>query len=831
MKKKDYINILIISLFCLSVIFITTGFSNLFGSDTDWVNQHTVFPEYLRNQFYETGKLIPNLALNYGGGQNIFNISYYGLLSPIILPSYLMPHVDMVTYITIANIIIILASVFLFYKWLHNNKNNSNICFVSTSLFALSAALIFHMHRHIMFVNYMPFLLMSLIGVDKLLEKNNKTFLVMSIFLMIMTSYYFSISGFIVIGCYFIFKYLRINKKFELKKFVKELLKIVLLGSLSIGLSAVLLLPTFYTLIIGRGEAEETINIFKLFIPYFKIHQVMGNTYAIGYSLIGLASVIYLFFTKKNENKFLAIILLLVIFFPIVRYILNASFYLKEKCLIPFLPLTGIAVTIFFQDLFSNKIDIKKLNIWLLIIGLPLLIINKFRIDYFYTIFLILILIYYSKYKNKKVISFMLIIVAFVTCLLNNFSNDFVSKNTYKNYFSKNYEIDVNNILKNDNSYYRIANLMYPVKTVNKIYNKKHYSTSIYTSSYNNYYLNFVRNVFKINNPDFNYFFISASDNMLFDTFMGVKYIYSPYNIGYKKISKNVYKNEQALPIAYHVSNIVSENTFDKLDYPLNTVALLKNGVVGKENINSNLNTTLQKIELNYSISDIRKDEIKIKRSNNEIIVNALKDTKLKIKFEEKLNNKILFINFLNLDKNSCAIGNSYIKINKITNMLTCKTWEYPNKNEEFHYVISGDDLNELTIEVSKGKYRISNIETFIMDYDEILNLNNNLTPLNITKVSDNLIKGNIEIEENGYLITSIPYDEGFSIKVNNKKVKSELVNKAFLGFKLDKGKYIIEICYNPPLLKEGMIISLISLGIFLTVFIFDLKKKNFRKI
>ena len=52
MKKKDYINLLIISSFCLLIVFVVTRFKYTFGSDTDWINQHTVFPEYLRTSFY-----------------------------------------------------------------------------------------------------------------------------------------------------------------------------------------------------------------------------------------------------------------------------------------------------------------------------------------------------------------------------------------------------------------------------------------------------------------------------------------------------------------------------------------------------------------------------------------------------------------------------------------------------------------------------------------------------------------------------------------------------------------------------------------------------------
>ena len=58
MKKKDYLNLFIIYVFCILIVLFVYRFTNVFGSDTDWINQHTVFPEYLRNltlETYQTG--------------------------------------------------------------------------------------------------------------------------------------------------------------------------------------------------------------------------------------------------------------------------------------------------------------------------------------------------------------------------------------------------------------------------------------------------------------------------------------------------------------------------------------------------------------------------------------------------------------------------------------------------------------------------------------------------------------------------------------------------------------------------------------------------------
>ena len=103
--KKEYKHYLVLTLYVLLVFFIVTRFNNVFGSDTDWINQHTIFPDYFSQMFYKTGKLIPNLAINYGAGQNFFNLSYYGLLSPVFILSYLLPFIDMTTYVIISNLL------------------------------------------------------------------------------------------------------------------------------------------------------------------------------------------------------------------------------------------------------------------------------------------------------------------------------------------------------------------------------------------------------------------------------------------------------------------------------------------------------------------------------------------------------------------------------------------------------------------------------------------------------------------------------------------------------------------------------------------------------
>ena len=119
---KKYRNYLIIILYGLALTILLVGLNNVYGSKTDFINQHIVIPQYFRQIFYQTQNLLPNFVFNLGAGQNIFNYSYYGLLSPIILISYLLPFVKMSTYIMVASVILYLASGILMYVFLKNNK-------------------------------------------------------------------------------------------------------------------------------------------------------------------------------------------------------------------------------------------------------------------------------------------------------------------------------------------------------------------------------------------------------------------------------------------------------------------------------------------------------------------------------------------------------------------------------------------------------------------------------------------------------------------------------------------------------------------------------------
>lgn len=97
----------------------------------------------------------------------------------------------------------------------------------------------------------------------------------------------------------------------------------------------------------------------------------------------------------------------------------------------------------------------------------------------------------------------------------------------------------------------------------------------------------------------------------------------------------------------------------------------------------------------------------------------------------------------------------------------------------------------------------------------------------------DGYIKGTIMTTEDGIFLTSIPYDEGWNIKIDGKEVKKEdfiAVADAFLGIKLQQGTHEIIFSYTPNGFKEGALLTTGGAILFIGCYIYQKRRKQKRK-
>ncbi len=760
-SKRDIIWISLIVVLVLSMVYILTGSEYLFGSTTDYINQHIVFADYFRELFYETGNLFPDFMPHIGSGQNIYYASYYGLLNPLVMISYLVPFVSMVNYFMILSILLLISSGVLFYIYLKSHDYSRFTSFIGSFLLITSSPIFFHAHRHIMFMNYIPFLIIGLFGVDKFLEKRDIKLLVFSLVMMIFTSYYYSVGGFICLIVYMFYRYSKLNE-FSFIDFFKTCLRICVPYILSIMIGMVLLLPTIYTLINGRMDSNVSVSFSDMLV----INELpLYAHYSMGMSLISLIALIYLVVFKKLEDKVIGVFLLFINFFPIFNYVLNGFMYINYKSLIPFIPLLILVTMIFIKDIIKYRI-----TKWIVI---PIVILTQLGI-----------------------------------CIGISYSDSLITREFYNN----NYDdvISVNEYLKSlDDSYYRVNNIVNTHANMN--FSGGAFIGTIYSSTSNNNYYNLYTNVLENNLTHRNMFMLSGSSNIISQILLGEKYIISSYNIeNYELVDKvngqYVSENIYALPIAYATNSYININDYNELDTYSKMVNLIGN-VVSSDDTNTDL-VTLNTLE--YEI--VKEENIEVEYIDDKMLVNASSNNYLKMEVDS---DNYLVVSFKVKNKSS----DINIVVNRINNKLTSNEWKYYNNNELFTYVVKGD----INLFFNSGKYELSDF--VIYEIEEEM-LESGVIPMDISEFSGDNLNGSISLEDDSMMVLSIPYDDGFVVKVDDVVVDYEMVNDGLIGFYVDKGNHNIDIEFVAPYKNISLVISSVGVIMFLLFIIYSKRSK-----
>lgn len=817
MKKKDYRNLIILEVIAIALILFLIREKYVFGSRVDWPYQHYFFADYFRKLFYSTGNLFPNFAFHIGNGQNIFNFSYYGLYSPIFLLSYILPFINMGLYIQQAMVVLVILCTLFYYKWVRK-RFDSTVSFIVSLLFLSASPILFHASRHVMFISYMPFLLLGLYGVDAYFDKGNtksKIMLACSVLGIILSNYFFSIVGICTIGLYGIFVYLEKNA-FTIKTFFKDMAKFLVPLIYGVLLSMFFALPTLYAIANGRVKTTIDIDLLRLFIPNLDLSNLLYSSYNYGIGLLFLFSLVQVIFTKNKSLKILSAFIAIISLIPVFIYVLNGFMYVEYKILIPLIPLLGLIIGYFIQDLNRHKINHLMIIISGLVVMISFILKHKNLLLLDFIAILVIIIV---SLKSKKITNILFIIYLLAFSFISIYKTDLLTKEKYYSVNNKEVNQEIKEVLKKEESIYRFNYYDNDMYHLNQILDMNYYNSSVYSSLSNLDNINSFREVFNNDVRHRNSMILNESNNVLYNFYMGNKYLYTKNNTmyGYKEIGENIYQNEDVLPIGYATYKVMSMEHYKELEYPYNVEALIKYVVADEKRMINDFKSDIK--EYSYDIKSLIKDNKNIEYKDGKYIVdnNTGKDIVLDIKEDTNLKNKILFINFDMEYNENCSVGDQYIEIMGQKNIYTCKEWKYNNKNSNFNYVISLDQVKEKKIVISKGKHVISNVKLYIMDYSDIKNSKDDKQPFvfDKEKTKGDKIVGTIDAKEYGYFVFSIPYDNGFTITMDGKEVEYNKVDLNYIGFKITPGKHEIILTYKAPFSKTGKIISLLSLLVF----------------
>lgn len=96
-----------------------------------------------------------------------------------------------------------------------------------------------------------------------------------------------------------------------------------------------------------------------------------------------------------------------------------------------------------------------------------------------------------------------------------------------------------------------------------------------------------------------------------------------------------------------------------------------------------------------------------------------------------------------------------------------------------------------------------------------------------VDEVSSTRLSGTITAENDGVMFTSIPYDEGWSVKVDGEDTELEKIADAFIGISLSKGEHKIEMSYCPKGFRIGLTLTCISGILFIGMYLLEKKLKK----
>lgn len=793
-----------------------------FASNGDWSSQHSVIPEQFRQQFYATGKLFCEYVPGLGGGQNSYYFAYYGLYNPVILLSYLLPFVKMSDYLMAASILCLTASVLLMDYWLGTHGFSTQVRLSASILFLLAAPMIYHSHRHVMFVNYMPFLCMALIGVDRYWKKGKSGLYIAGVFLMIMTSFYFSVAGLLALCLYGVSRWEHGEPK-------KKAFGLVLPTAAAVCLAGFLLVPTAYALF-ARSGCSNGVSLAELLIPDISAKRFFYHGYSIGLTATALIALFLGMACKNLKERFLSAGCLVVMAIPFFCWILNGGLYARGKSLIPFLPVFCYLTAACLEKIRKREISGRMclagyLAAAVFCISAFLFCEHGSLTEPYLLLFAELLLLPVSFVLCRKIKPFCILLAPSLFCLI--LSDSVLNQEKpldaafYQDVTDPSWGTVISDTLHKEPGLYRLeqAGTHEEKKAnMNRTWDARQWSVSSYSSAYQKNYQDFWQKIFQTEQPFRNCLMQPVSENPLFQRFMGIKYLVKR-SFGEKP---EAIVQEHAAPIIYATDQTLSEDSYRKLAFPYNQTTLMRYAVTedGGRQDAAQLAASLPKVwetDIRIPESDaVHKTDGGYSIHTEEVIKTTLwiEDPTIQTEGEQ------LF--FLQFDvKNHRKNRDVVIELSGIRNNLCAENHLYYNGNTTFTYVMKpSKQQKSMDLVLKAGAYDISNIRSFLGDAavltEDSLYQSEFVPDWNATK--GNKICGKLEVKQDGSLITSIPFDRGFEVWIDGTETETKTVNTAFLGADISSGEHEITIVYHAPGAFLGKVISVAGMLMLLVV-------------
>ncbi len=666
---------------------------------------------------------------------------------------------------------------------------------------------------NVMWLDGVYMLPLILLGVHKVIENNNITFLSIAVALSILFNWYTAGINCVFSIFFFIIELLlyMCNHKEQFRRVFLYFIKYGVAMGIGVLMSAILFLPTVVDLRGGKGSSFDFNLIQNVFtgniVSAIRDYTIGGMSDSGRVSLFAGSAILLgtiSFFWNKQYTLKDKVVIGSGLFFSVVIYFYNPMFFLfslfkdatsywyRYSYIIIFFLMYVAALNYAKQEKKDNYIKLADGYIFIYLCVTYVVPIYSYYQVYITAACLFIFTVCFTAYFRKKghlkyiaVIGMLLIasveLVYNAKYLIFNYGKDNVGQ--YRTYVDGQMA-QLNEIKQQDSTYYRIAQLSFRNCQANldESFGYNFWSNVGYTSCPDNRqillldHIGYKMDAGCINNVETS---IVPADSLL-----GVKYVLSSYQVNGLLLredmgtynGKMVYENPYCLPMAFSYKSSQKEIAFTN---PFEYQNELYSELYG-ENVQ-----LYSRIEYESETeNNIRTYHLYIPEGNYAVYGNIPWGAEMDAKIHQEGYEDIFY---------SCWMSQSVFYIRNESNVreitISLEAKKGLNILDEQFYVLDLDLLKTVTEQISEKKESQLFIE------------NGNVSCTVQGKKGENLF-------------LSIPYSGGWTVTCNGQRIEPELFGDCLMSIPLEDGVNQIEMEYHIPYLVHGIIISVIGIAL-----------------
>jgi len=822
-KYSDYLAAFFIPILILQVIYIIRGvypFGDQCFLRSDMYHQYAPFHAAFLDKLQNKESLL--YSWDIGMGVNFIALFAYYLATPF---NWLLLFVSQTHLIEVMSLFIFLKvglSGVMFTYYINKHFNTRSLHAVGLSVFYSLSAYICAYSWNLMWLDCIWLFPLIMLGLEKLVLGKNCYLYCITLGFCILSNYYIAIM--VCIFCVLYFLLCICTQPEASVKLRKKIGRFVLYSALAGGFAACLLIPEYFAL---KLTVSGDMNFPSSLTRYFPILEMMSrqlmlvepaifsahepNIYC--GMIIFLLIPLYALNPKANPKEKVGKFLLLAIFY--LSFNLNIPNYIWHGFHFPnSLPcrqsfiFNFLLLVMSYEGLKDIK-DYSNKEIYTTLGACTILFLIMEQIfvsdDYPYYIiyvslaFLAFYALYFGLIRRERLPRIVCLEIFFVLVVAEAFINTTAtSVNTTgrTSYLKDNQSIT--NLLETvakqegDTSFYRVEKLKRRSK--NDAAWSHYHGMSLFSSTANAGVGNFLSNLGGEKSTN-SYAYYGATP--LVEAMFQVKYVLSTSETEENDIrtlvgkddTMHLYQNKYALSLGYLLPLTLEEEWEMSSSNPFsvqNSFANLAANV-------SPLFTTAEHV--------ISENKLTIEVEKNEHLYAYITS-----------NGDTFGVTYDKMDGTSDSKSFSSVKQKYIFDLGYCTTGT----------IVTLTASDETTIQGYIYALDSSNMEAFYKTMQNRL--------MEISEYDDTHILASVTAKKDSVLFTTIPYEKGWTVKVDGKKVEPFAFKDAFLAFEIEEGTHQIQFSYFPYGLKVGLGISIVSISIFTGLVIGGWKKKREEK-